>query len=102
MSGTGKPVYKIFIPLCKFAPGALNDESLLKAGRFIGNIERTMILSFVLLGQYSAIGFLVAAKSILRLKDEQKLSEYILTGTFLSVGIAIIAGIIANTVASHF
>ena len=92
---------KFLFRFCKFAPGALSNDSLLKAGRFIGNIERTMILSFVLLGQYSAIGFLVAAKSILRLRDEQKLSEYILTGTFLSVGIAVMAGIIANTIASH-
>jgi len=91
---------KFLFRFYKFAPGALSDDSLLKAGRFIGNIERTMILSFVLLSQYSAFGFLVAAKSILRLKDEQKQSEYILTGTFLSVGIAVIAGLITNAVIS--
>ena len=43
---------KFLFRFYKFAPGALNDDSLLKAGRFIGNIEVIIILSaFVLLSQ---------------------------------------------------
>jgi hypothetical protein len=87
---------KFLFRFYQFDPAALQDESLLKAGRFIGNIERMMILTFVLTGQYSAIGFLVAAKSILRLKDDKKLSEYVLIGTFLSVAFAILTGIIVQ------
>ena len=47
---------------------------------------------------WEAIGFLLAAKSVFRfgeLKDakDRKLTEYILIGTFLSFGIAIIVSL---------
>lgn len=76
-------------------------EGLNKAGRIIGILERCLIVSFVLLSQFSAIGFLVAAKSILRFndRDEQKTrkwTEYILIGTFLSLLVAITIGLIAR------
>lgn len=34
------------------------------AGRFIGSIERIVMLVLISLGQYSAIGFVLTAKSI--------------------------------------
>ena len=72
------------------------DESLEKAGRWIGWLERFLILSFVLLKQYEAIGLLVAAKSIFRFNESRKAGEYILIGTLLSFTIAIIVGLIAG------
>ena len=96
--GPANVFIKFLFKFYQFDPAALQDESLVKAGRFIGNMERTMILTFVLTGQYSAIGFLIAAKSILRLKDDKKLSEYILIGTFLSVAFAILTGIIVHSI----
>ncbi|MDT8432869.1 MAG: DUF3307 domain-containing protein [Bacteroidales bacterium] len=69
------------------------------AGRFIGILERVMIVSFVLIQQYALIGFLIAAKSVLRYSDiknnyDRKRAEYILVGTLLSFSTAIIAGIV--------
>lgn len=69
------------------------------AGRFIGILERVMIVSFVLIQQFALIGFLIAAKSVLRYSDiktnyDRKRVEYILIGTLLSFSIAIIAGIV--------
>jgi hypothetical protein len=72
------------------------DESLEKAGRWIGWLERFLILTFVLLKQYEAIGLLVAAKSIFRFSETRKVGEYVLIGTLLSFTIAILVGLIAS------
>jgi hypothetical protein len=74
-------------------------ESLPNAGKYIGILERLLVFTFVVSGHWEAIGFLVAAKSVFRfgdLKDSgnRKLTEYILIGTLLSFGIAIVTGMI--------
>ncbi len=61
------------------------DNSLSKAGRFIGILERLFVFIFVINGHWQAIGFLLAAKSVFRfgnLKEskDRKLTEYILIG----------------------
>lgn len=76
-------------------------QGLEKAGLWIGRLERILILTFVLLSRYEAIGFLIAAKSIFRFEEiktskNRKEVEYILIGTMLSFVIAIFIGIIAT------
>jgi len=68
------------------------------AGKLIGIIERYLVLLFVLIGQFEAVGFLLASKSILRYGEGNKTgkSEYVLIGTMLSFGIAILSGIITK------
>lgn len=81
---------------------ALEDsdgESLVNAGRYIGILERLMVFIFVLTDHWEAIGFLLAAKSIFRFGDlkeskDRKLTEYILIGTLLSFGIALLTGMV--------
>jgi hypothetical protein len=68
-------------------------ELLYKAGRWIGILERTLVFTLVLVGQYAAVGFFMAAKSVFRfgdLKDgkDKGQTEYVLIGTLLSVGLA--------------
>ena len=65
-------------------------------GKAIGRWERLLIFCFVLAGSTAAIGFLVTAKSILRfgeIKDgkSQKEAEYIIIGTLMSFGFALVA-----------
>lgn len=74
------------------------SESLKNAGAFIGILERFFVLAFVLAGHWEAIGFLLATKSIFRFGDlkeakDRKLTEYILIGTLLSFGFAILSGV---------
>lgn len=70
------------------------DSELDKAGGLIGNLERLMCLAFVIIGQYEAIGFILAAKSILRFRDyEHSKTEYVLAGSMLSFGIALLCGL---------
>ncbi len=76
-----------------------SNDSLKDAGKWIGIIERVLILTFIILNQFGAIGFLIAAKSIFRFgeiksSDEQKRVEYILIGTLISFSIAIFIGIV--------
>jgi hypothetical protein len=75
-------------------PDSGKGNSLPNAGRVIGNMERMLSLVFVMLGQYEAIGFLLAAKSLLRFRETDTVkSEYVLVGTLLSFGIAILVGV---------
>ena len=69
------------------------NASGFNAGALIGTIERWLILIFVCLGCYDALGLLIAAKSIIRFseKDTAK-TEYVLAGTLLSIFIAVLAG----------
>ncbi|MBS2097424.1 DUF3307 domain-containing protein [Carboxylicivirga linearis] len=81
-------------------------EGLSNAGKWIGYLERILVLTFILSNIYSAIGFLIAAKSILRLnpKEETKsrqFSEYILVGTLLSFTITIILGLLLKLLAEN-
>lgn len=72
-------------------------NNIKNAGALIGNLERLLTIIFVLIGQYEAIGFIIAAKSILRFKDtDTAKTEYVLAGTFLSFGIAIVCGLLAR------
>ncbi len=76
-----------------------NDETLAdQNGFYIGIFERLIILTFMILGQYSAIGFLITGKSIIRYsaKNEDIKSEYVLLGTMISYGITIITGIVVK------
>jgi len=81
--------------------GAEKDKSLEKAGTWIGWLERFLILTFILLHQYAAIGFLVAAKSIFRFNESRKVGEYVLIGTLLSFVIAVIVGLVAGILISN-
>ena len=73
------------------------NQILPNAGHVIGNVERLLTLVFVMLGQYEAVGFLLAAKSLLRFRETDTVkSEYVLVGTLLSFGIAILLGVAVN------
>jgi hypothetical protein len=80
----------------KYKVGKSNScEEIKNAGALIGNLERILAIIFVIIGQYESIGFIVAAKSLLRFKDtDTAKTEYVLAGTFLSFGIAIICGLL--------
>lgn len=77
-------------------------NSLANAGNYIGILERLFVFGFILTGHFEAIGFLLAAKSIFRFGDlkeakDRKLTEYVLIGTLISFGIAILIGLIVQS-----
>src|SRR5690606_1418106 len=67
-------------------------------GHLIGALERLLTLTLVLLGEWSALGFILAAKSIARFKEleDRKFSEYYLLGTLTSVIVATATGLLVR------
>jgi len=68
------------------------------AGKWIGIIERIVILTLVFNHQYAAMGLLITAKSLLRFSEANRAeikTEYLLIGTLISITIAILTGLIA-------
>ncbi len=74
--------------VCKrFEPKNKNDNSLENAGEYIGILERIIVSSAIIIGRYEIIGFLIAAKSIIRHQEankDQAFAEYFLVGTLTS------------------
>jgi hypothetical protein len=73
-----------------------DPASLPKGGRLIGRLERAMILMLVIAGQPDGIGFLIAAKSLLRFNDlaqdkDRRVSEYVIIGTLASFAWGLVA-----------
>ena len=60
----------------------------LKTGKRIGNMERLLILAFLAMNQYTAIGLVFTAKSFTRYKriiEDTAFAEYYLLGTLFSI-----------------
>lgn len=92
-----KEIFKLFNISIK--KDVVIENDLPNAGKLIGIIERWLILVFILINQFEAVGFLIAAKSILRFKDNESYkTEYVLIGTMLSFGLAIITGMLFNII----
>ena len=89
----------LILGACKVSitPTDNDDHGNFHSGELIGWLERGLMLLFVVMSQYEAIGFLIAAKSILRFNEASsgsEKSEYVLTGTLLSLATALALGII--------
>ncbi|TKJ41057.1 hypothetical protein CEE37_05165 [candidate division LCP-89 bacterium B3_LCP] len=68
------------------------------AGTIIGILERIFVLTFVLLGEYTALVLIFTAKSIARFEElkDREFAEYYLIGTLLSILFAMLIGILAS------
>ncbi len=74
--------------------GVTSTRGFENGGKVIGWLERSLIFLFILTGQPEAIGFLIAAKSILRFgetkdRENRMEAEYIIIGTLMSFGYGI-------------
>lgn len=79
-------------------------DGLAGGGRAIGFLERGLIFLMVLGGMAEGIGFLIAAKSVLRfgtVREEAKLSEYVIIGTLASFAWALCAAFGTLALLSH-
>ena len=67
------------------------DKGLKYGGAQIGQLERALIFVLMMIGEAQGIGFLIAAKSILRFEEakKEKIAEYVLIGTLWSFTLAI-------------
>lgn len=74
------------------------DESEYNTGRVIGLLERIFVFVFVLAGQYTAVGFILAAKGVARFQDfkSRTFAEYVLIGTLISTLLAMIMAFVSK------
>ena len=81
---------------CLYVKTTCENSNTARAGKWIGILERLAIIIFVPINQWTAIGFLIAAKSLARHKrmDEEGYAEYFLIGTLLSLIIAMAGGLL--------
>ncbi|MGM7701477.1 DUF3307 domain-containing protein [Pseudalkalibacillus sp. Hm43] len=69
-------------------------DSPKQIGRYIGMIERVLIMIFIVQGIPHGMTFLIAVKSLTRFKqfESKSFAEYYLIGSLLSAGIGIVLG----------
>lgn len=88
---------KSFIEYENWMPSDASSQGLPNAGKWIGYLERILILTFIFTENIEGIGFLLAAKSVFRFGElnkakDIKITEYVLIGTFTSFTISILIG----------
>lgn len=77
-------------------PRVLEQEDDLQGGRVLGPLERWFVFACAVTGNLTAIAIVVAAKGILRFpeisrdKPEGLRAEYVLVGSFVSWGLALV------------
>jgi hypothetical protein len=90
---------KIFFTRWTLSDDETGIYGLQNAGKWIGMLERLLIFLFIITDNFGAVGLLLTAKSVFRFGDlskakNMKLTEYVLIGTLLSFGIAILVGLV--------
>ncbi len=84
--------------ISKWTPGKESEKenrALSDAGMYIGILERLLAFIFIITNHWSALGFLITAKSVFRFGDlreshNREFTEYILIGTLVSFAIAVL------------
>lgn len=79
------------------------DRKEYNRGKYIGNLERLMVLAVVLLGSYETIGFIIAGKGLIRAKEfeNRDFAEYFLIGTLTSTALAMAVGFLIKFASSR-
>jgi hypothetical protein len=81
-------------------PASSTTDVQVRHGRLIGYLERIVIIAAVSAGNFEALGFLIAAKGLIRAKefDDRAFAEYFLVGSLCSVLVALVAGTMIHAI----
>jgi hypothetical protein len=90
-------------PRSKGAEGTAGAASPARIGATIGVLERLIVSALVLANASTAIGFVIAAKTLARFKqlDDREFAEYYLLGTLASTAVAILSSLLALQALPH-
>ncbi|MBE0617096.1 MAG: hypothetical protein IH608_04120 [Proteobacteria bacterium] len=88
---------RILRPEDQEAVREFRQRGLAEGGKIIGWLERFLALTFILAGSHAAIRLVLAAKGVIRFGEirearDQKVAEYVLIGTMLSLSWAVLVG----------
>lgn len=91
----GQLIRIALIPFAGYVADETEGDHLADAGLYIGRLERFLVLTAILIGSYTSVGLIVAAKSIFRFPEmkDRPSAEYFLIGTLLSISVAVIGAI---------
>lgn len=95
---------ELFLKSLKISFDNSSEKGLAGAGKVIGMLERGIILTLGLLGEFGAISFVFVAKSMARFKqlEERQFAEYYLIGTLASFFFALIVSVVAQGIYNAF
>ena len=69
-------------------------EQVKNAGMYIGWLERFLVVTAILVQSPSMVGLILTGKSIARFPElKERFAEYFLIGTLLSIGLAVVGGL---------
>lgn len=94
LATSGKLVSYILFKISKEPLNQKISKEVLDTGFVVGKCENLLILTFMLLGAYTALALIFAAKTIVRSEDMRKNSLYFLSGTMINVTYSVIIGLI--------
>ena len=70
-------------------------EQVKNAGMYIGWLERFLVVTAILVQSPSMVGLILTGKSIARFPElKERFAEYFLIGTLLSIGLAVLGGLV--------
>jgi hypothetical protein len=77
-------------------PESKQSDNLRNAGLYIGWLERFLILTAIVIQSPTMVGLFLTGKSIARFPElkEPRFAEYFLIGTFLSISISLLGGLL--------
>jgi hypothetical protein len=71
------------------------EEQVNNAGMYIGWLERFLVVTAILVQSPSMVGLILTGKSIARFPElKERFAEYFLIGTLLSIGLAVLGGLV--------
>jgi hypothetical protein len=71
------------------------SEQVRNAGMYIGWLERFLVVTAILVQSPSMVGLILTGKSIARFPElKERFAEYFLIGTLLSIGLAVVGGLV--------
>ncbi len=70
------------------------DKAVLTVGTVTGLCESFLIITLVLLDKFTALGLVIMAKSIVRVKKMEERPAYFLLGTLLNFCFSILVGVL--------
>jgi hypothetical protein len=99
VTNEGTTIIRLLFQIFGLVPGQADspvDKTEYGAGRLIGILERAILYLLVLLNQFGALGFIIAAKSFARFKEleDRRFAEYMLIGTLASSLVALVCGLV--------
>lgn len=85
LATSGRVLDRLFSTLLEDDPKMKLDQNQRDTGRIIGKCENVLVYTFVVLGAFTALGLIFAAKSLVRKEDiDSDDTSYYLTGTLIN------------------